>query len=266
MRHGEREATDSTTWVGGSPAGGPAAVYRRRRVALLAASAVVVAEAVVALVDPLAGAVLHALLLVGLLWRWLHAGELLVLALVLLPLGRLTSTALTPSGYSASSYAMTGLPLLVAVLWIFPSLPARRVHAGHHRRPAAVAVAISGIPLGLLMYAALDLPRLPGSGTATVVIAALAVFLFSGVLEEMMFRGVLLRCLEPAFGGWSVGLTAVLHAAAYLPTRDLRVVAAVAALGAVAGWYVRRSGSLWPVVVAHGSAAAGALVVWPALL
>jgi membrane protease YdiL (CAAX protease family) len=235
-------------------------------VVLLFIAVVVGAEAVVAFVDPVAGAAMHGVLLLALLLRFLIAGELAVLCLGLLPLARLASLALTPGYDGAVAYALTGLPLLLAVPWVFFGQPDVRPGLRTPVNVATVTVALSGAPIGALAYAVLDLPVLPAaSAPLTLLVEATAVFVFAGVLEEWLFRGILQPALEGVFGGWSVVLTSVLYAAAYLPSHDVAVIGVTAALGAAAGWYVRRTRLLVPVMVAHGLAAAGALVVWPGL-
>ena len=62
-----------------------------------------------------------------------------------------------------------------------------------------------------------------------------------------------------------VVLADLLFTAAYLPTRDVGILLLMAVVGLGFGFYVRRTGGLPAVAVAHGLMAAGALVVWPLL-
>ncbi|MCU1620878.1 MAG: amino terminal protease family protein [Modestobacter sp.] len=227
---------------------------------ILAVVGIVVAEVVVAFVDPVAGAALHGLLLLGLLLGWVAAGDRALLVLALVPLGRVTSLALTPRDDGAWAHLLTGLPLLIAVLWLLRGSARPVVWA----RPAwhALAVALAGVPLGLIASALLDLPR---AGGMVVPLAALVVFVFAGVLEELLFRGLVQRGLTRPLGARGVVLADVLFVAAYLPTRDVGLIVWMAVLGLGAGYYVRRTGGLTAVAVAHGLMAAGALVIWPAL-
>jgi membrane protease YdiL (CAAX protease family) len=227
---------------------------------ILTVLAIVVAEVVVAFVDPVAGAVLHGLLLLGLLLGWMAVGDRALLVLALVPLGRVTSLALTPRGDGAWAYLLTGLPLLVAVLWMRRGSTAPMVRS----RPAwhAIAVALAGVPLGLLAWALFDLPP---AGGMVIPLAALVVFVFAGVLEELLFRGLVQRALTRPVGARDFAVADLLFVAAYLPTRDVGLIIWMAVLGLGAGYYVRRTGGLTAVAVAHGLLAAGALVIWPAL-
>jgi membrane protease YdiL (CAAX protease family) len=236
------------------------------RVRVLAAVlAVVAAESLVAFVDPVAGALAHGLLLVVFVLRWVLAEEATILVLALAPLGRLTSLALTPQYYEPATYVLTGLPLLLAVLWMSRGFPGPLEQA--QPAPAsAVAVALAGVPLGWVAHAFLELPVLDDPDAAlTIAVGVPATFLFAGVLEELFFRGLVLRTLERPFGVWAVVLADVLFVAAYLPVRDPGVLAFMAVVGLAFGEYVRRTRLLAPVAIAHGLMAAGALVVFPAI-
>ncbi|WP_211202835.1 CPBP family intramembrane glutamic endopeptidase [Geodermatophilus dictyosporus] len=233
---------------------------------LAAVLAVVAAELLVALVDPVAGAVAHGLLLVVLLFRWVSVEDATTLVLTLLPLGRLTSLALTPQYHGPATYALTGLPLLLGVLWMSRGFPGSDEHTQPTAGRTGAAVALSGIPLGWAAHALLPLPVLDDPRAAvTITAGVLVTFLFAGVLEELLFRGLVLRTLERAFGGWAVVLSDVLFVAAYLPVRDPGVLAFMAVVGLAFGEYVRRTRRLAPVAIAHGLMAAGALVVFPVI-
>jgi membrane protease YdiL (CAAX protease family) len=240
-------------------------VDRSERVRVLAAVlAVVAAESLVAFVDPVAGAVAHGLLLVVFLLRWVLAEEATILVLALAPLGRLTSLALTPQYYEPATYALTGFPLLLAVLWMSRGFPGSIEQARPTPAWPAVAVALAGIPLGWAAHALLPLPVLDDPDAAlTIAVGVPVTFLFAGVLEELLFRGLVLRTLERPFGVWAIVLADVLFVAAYLPVRDPGVLAFMAVVGLAFGEYVRRTRLLAPVAIAHGLMAASALVIFP---
>ncbi len=233
---------------------------------LAAVLALVAAESVVAFVDPVAGAVAHGLLLLLFLGRWVLAEDVTLLVLSLVSLGRLTSLALTPQFYEPVTYALTGVPLLLGVLWMARGFPWPNDQDEPTRAWSAVAVALAGLPLGWAAHVLLPLPAFGDpDGALTIAVGVPVTFLFAGVLEELLFRGLLQRTLERPFGGWAVVLADVLFVAAYLPVRDAGVLGFMAVLGLAFGWYVRRTRLLAPVAIAHGLMAAGALVIWPAL-
>jgi membrane protease YdiL (CAAX protease family) len=241
------------------------AATRRRpalRTTLLAAVAVIVlAEAVVAL-RPVTGAVLHGLVFLVLLMRWVSHGRLSSLVLALVPFARVTSLALTPVDDGLLARALTVLPLTVAVGWVYLAMPGRWPHLRTPLTPPTVTVALVGLPVGLVVADVLDLAAMPDRGAGWTVLTVPVVFLSAGAVEEMLFRGLVQPSLEAQLGSWSVVVTAVLSAATYLPTRDPGVVVVMAVVSLALGWYVRRTGWLSPAVVAHGLLATGALVLW----
>jgi uncharacterized protein len=250
-----------------SSGGVPVVASGTRSMVPAAVAAIVVMEAAVAFVNPVVGAIGHALVLLALLLRWVLAGEVTFLVLALVPLGRLTSLALTPDDYGAGGYVLTGLPLLVAVVWMtrdlgWPGVPETGRPAWH-----SIAVALSGIPLGLVVAAFFHVPYLPDRKSLPVILmTVVVVFVYVGVVEELLYRGLVQRALTERFGAWAFVVADVLFTAAYLPTRDAGFIATMAVVGLGFGYYVRRTGHLAAVATAHGLLAAGAVAVWPVLL
>ena len=239
---------------------------RTTTVVLLAIVALVAAEWVLAQLDPSLGAAAHAVILLVLLLRWVWAGEEAILVLAIIPMARIASLALTPKHSGLTAYVVTALPAAIPVVWAMRNSPAtsarRRTRVTWH----AVVVMLTGLLAGLTAHLFLDLPRLPNAHSLRVVtVGAVVVFLCAGVVEELLFRGLLQGALEGQFGGWAIVLADVVFAAMYLPTRDTAALAALAAFGLFWGWYVRRTGGLAAVAIAHGLMAAGALVVWPGI-
>lgn len=93
-----------------------------------------------------------------------------------------------------------------------------------------------------------------GASTGFRIALTLAVASIGPLVEELLFRGVLLsallRRMRPAR---AVPISAVLFALVHLP--DLRwlwyALPNLALLGVVLAWLRLRSGSLWPAVIAH---------------
>ena len=84
-------------------------------------------------------------------------------------------------------------------------------------------------------------------GVVSVVFACVG----APMLEEMLFRGVILRgFLRRYTRGFSIFWSAALFALAHL---NLYQVATALALGLVAGWLYERCRSLWPCIVLHAA-------------
>lgn len=91
------------------------------------------------------------------------------------------------------------------------------------------------------------------------------------LVEELLFRGVLLSALVQRWGNVAaIGLSSLAFALAHLPGLDWHVFALpdLLLLAVALAWLRLRSGSIWPSVVGHGAnnllAAAWFVVVHPA--
>jgi membrane protease YdiL (CAAX protease family) len=222
---------------------------------------------------PLAGTILCAVLVVALLAHPVLAGDArldLLVAVALVPLAAILAVAMPIEEVPRTLWpALVGVPVLLGIV-----LAARRLRLGRAAlgvtptglRPLAWALA-AGIPLGLVVYLVLRPARIEaGLGPAAVAGAALAVGVFAGALEELLLRGLVQPLLVGAVGARGIPWTAGLSAALYAGTRSVPVVLVAGGLSLVAGGVARRSGTIAAVALAHGTLAAGALVVWPAVL
>jgi membrane protease YdiL (CAAX protease family) len=227
------------------------------------------AEAVAAFVAPVPAAGIEGIILLGLLGCYLigaGAGARVFAALGLIPVLRLSSLALT-TAHPVASLVVSGTPLLVGVV-----LAARALDL-----PGVLALWQIGlrsqwhVALGAIILAALAAPALRlvpvthQRAFPALAIAALAVFVFAGVLEEMIFRGMIQGALDPLLGGWSIAVADVLFAATYIGSGSPRYTLFMAAFGMACGWWVRRTGSLAGVAIGHGLLAAWLLVLAPGL-
>ncbi|GAB3784167.1 CPBP family intramembrane glutamic endopeptidase [Dyella agri] len=93
-----------------------------------------------------------------------------------------------------------------------------------------------------------------GASTGLRVALTLTVTSIGPLVEELLFRGVLLSALLRRLRtAWAVLASAALFALVHLP--DLRwlwyALPNLALLGVVLAWLRLRSGSLWPAVIAH---------------
>jgi len=103
--------------------------------------------------------------------------------------------------------------------------------------------------LGVLPQTSTDLVSLFGSGISGLVLAVAMVVVIGPVVEELVFRGALLRGLTSRFGIWPSILTqAALFAALH---RSVWLFAPMLVLGIVLGWLAESRQSLWPSIVLH---------------
>ncbi len=102
---------------------------------------------------------------------------------------------------------------------------------------------------GVLPQTSTDLVDLFGSGVSGLVLAVAMVVIVGPVVEELVFRGALLRGLSSRLGMWpSVLIQAALFAALH---RSLWLFAPMLVLGIVLGWLAESRQSLWPPIALH---------------
>ena len=232
-------------------------------------AALVGGEALAAFGTPAAGAGAEVAVLLALLAAHLLGGARVArvyAALALVPLLRLASLALATENRLVS-IAAGGLTVLVAVVLAartleLPGVLALREIRRRSQWQAALAALCLAVPAG----SAIGALSLTGSRSVpALALAALVAFVFAGVLEELLFRGIVQGALDPVLGAWSVPVADLLFAAAYLGTRAPAYTAFMAAFGLACGWWVRRTRSIAGAAAAHGALAAGLLVLLPAV-
>jgi membrane protease YdiL (CAAX protease family) len=231
------------------------------------AAAIVAAEAVAAFVAPVPAATLDAVVLTALLGHYVASGMRVYAALALVPLLRLTSIAVAIE-HPLAFYVVSGIPVLLAVVLAADALDLPgvlrldQIRLRSQWHVALGAFALSGLVTPLLGLA----PIITDRSLPAMVGAAVIVFTFAGVLEELIFRGILQGTAGPLLGAWAMPAANGLFAATYLGCGSAAYGAFMVVFGLACGWWVNRTRSLAGAAVAHGLLAAGLLVVWPVLL
>ncbi len=254
---------------------------------LLYLVAIAATEAITALVDPFAGAIIAAALIFLLLAHYALLAEppsakygnpddvfwssdiLPILALV--PLTRLLSLTI-PVGTWPEAYrdALIGFPVLLATGATIRILDLRWLKAALFSRTDWLwqcLVAATGVPLGVLAFLAFQpKPSITRFDWGHVVVGALLALVLTGFIEEIIFRGLLQRVLNQLFGVAGLWWSSVLFGALYLGSQSPSYILFITLLGLFFGLLVQRTGVIWGPMLAHGFLAAGMFVVWPALL
>ncbi len=224
-------------------------------------AAIVLAEAVTALLSPEIGLFLHSLLIVALLFHAVslaeHPVHRLLLALMFAPLIRIISLAI-PLGPIPTLYwyIIMGTPMLAAAFVFLRSLNIPPEAAGLTRgeNPLLQMVAVaSGFPLGYIEYLILKPAPLVDNGQIfSLLLAALILIIFTGLMEELIFRGIIQPMASSIFGRHAILYTAILFAVLHLGYRSIPDLIVVFAAGMFFGWVTEKTGSIWGVTLGHG--------------
>jgi membrane protease YdiL (CAAX protease family) len=224
--------------------------------------------------SPRLGALLHGGLLLAALQvsalRRHRAERTLAMALVLASLTRLVSLAL-PLGSlpQVARLAAVGLPFVFALALARRQigLPWRALGLRRDRLLLQVMIAGGGLVLGALEYALLrPEPLAEGLSAGAVGLIALSLIVFSGLAEELLFRGLLQWGALRIMGRWGLLYGSLVFAAIHL-SYGLPLLSVMAfAVGLLFASIVRLSGSIVGVALAHGLSNLMLFLVMPYLV
>lgn len=234
---------------------------------------VVAAELLIALVDPLLGLAIHALLLLGLTLRAGlgkdEQGRKLALALTLVPLLRILWLALPLANLPQLAwYPIVSAPLLISALLVIRQLRMSRSELG--LRPGNLLIQLmlmgGGLGIGAAEYAWLGAPQLVVAFSwNALTLLALLLLIFTGFVEELIFRGLLQAATLPALGRWSLVYVSLLFAALHIGYLSVPALAFAFVVGLAFACAARWSGSIAGVALAHGLANVTLFILMPFL-
>ncbi|HEU5004410.1 MAG TPA: type II CAAX endopeptidase family protein [Actinomycetota bacterium] len=242
------------------------------------AVAIILAE-LVGLRDPLLSGVCQGVLLVVLINHYAMSErderQPLLLAMAVVCLYRVLALTPLSGGHLANRLAVIGVPALLAAVLAMRLLGYPGIGGPLPDKPSSGAVqlviGLLGVPLSYAAYKLLKpttVVTFSGNGHTTlsnVITAVTALVVFSGLTEELLFRGLLHSAARATFGPLGLYVSSLLFAAAYIGTRSAAFVLFALAVGAFFGWCAERSDSIIGVVLAHAVISVGAFVVWPSL-
>jgi membrane protease YdiL (CAAX protease family) len=235
---------------------------------------ITVAETITAVWSPLAGVILHVLLLLALVIHGaLAPGEAerkLALALTLAPLIRLLSLSLPLTRMPQIGwYPVVAIPLLLASWMIIAQNKMSRRDLGLFSTDLVIEplLMFGGFGLGAIEYAILrPAPLFQSFSWGMFFVAALTLTLSTGLPEELIFRGMLQRLALPTLGRWAIVYVALLFTAMHIGYKSILDVLFVFAVGMMFGKIVRRSGSIVGVTLAHGTTNITLFLIMPHLV
>lgn len=237
-----------------------------------------IAELLTTFVDPMLGLVLHMLILLGLLglttrW-WQHPLHRFLLALVAGPLIRIMSLSLPLAGLPFISWLLiTSIPLFAAAFVTMQTLQISRHDVGLAVRPTRKAwrtegwIALTGIPLGFLEYVILQPPPLvAGLNLQTTWFPIVVIFISAGLMEELVFRGVMQHTALPVLGRWAIPIVALVFAILHIGYQSWVDFGFVLGVGLLYGYLVQRTGSILGVTISHGLINSMLFVILPVVV
>jgi membrane protease YdiL (CAAX protease family) len=195
-----------------------------------------------------------------------------LLPLALPPLIRLLSLALPLANFPLIYwYAIIGVPLFIAT---FLTARAIGLTAGEiglrlswRELPIQLLIGLSGILLGFIEYLILrPEPLFTKPSWELVLFAILILIIFTGFLEELIFRGVIQSSSTQALGSVGIIFTALVFSVLHIGYRSVIDVMFVFAVGITFGLIAQRDRTLLGVSLAHGMINISLFLVFPYLL
>jgi CAAX protease family protein len=248
--------------------------------ALVYLGLITLAEAITNLSVPQAGLALHGVILCVLLTHAALAdkrvGRRFLFGLALAPLIRLLSLSMPLVKFPfVYWYLVVGAPLFLAAFVAarvsglqrgMLGLNARQLlHSG--RLPIQGLVGLSGLGLGYLEYWILTPDPLASALRLDLIwMPALILLVFTGFLEELIFRGLMQYSALRALGLRGLYYVAAVFAVLHIGYRSIPDLIFVFAVAVYFGWVVQRSGTILGVTLAHGLTNIGLFLIFPFLV
>lgn len=219
-----------------------------------------VAELTTAFISPLPGLALHFTILVALFVQMAldrnDSVQSLLLVLTLGPLIRILNLTLPLETFSAiQSYAIVSVPLFGAVYVLVCNLKFswRSIGFLPGYVPLQLAIGLTGVVFGYLEYHILDLPIMVDEfSLARLWVPALILFVTTGFLEELIFRGIMQKVATQTLHYWGIPFVALLFAMFHIGYGSFWAFVFVLITGFFFGWIVEKTESLLGVTIAHG--------------
>jgi membrane protease YdiL (CAAX protease family) len=220
---------------------------------------VTAAEVLTNLVAPAVGLIVHGLLLLALLG---HSAltpskrlQRLLLALSLVPLTRLLSLSVPLPNFPAIFvYLIVGLPLSLGAFAVvrLAGYSRRQIGLSVGAWPTQLLVGLTGLGLGYVEYRILQPePLIEAPTLANLWLPVLILGLFTGLLEEVVFRGLVQYAASVVLGRWGLVFVAALFAVLHIGYRSGLDLAFVLAVGLFFAVVVERTRSILGVALAH---------------
>lgn len=202
------------------------------------------------------------LLLRSILPNMMFSGITIVITMARISIVPSTAAVIYSSVDIISTILSMGLPFFVVMriidIPLKAALPFRKIRSGFNMGSLFIALALStlGVYSGSLlasMASSLGFsPQVPAVETptdiTTGILYAITLVVIPAFLEEIVFRGIILQPLRRFGDGFAIVVSAVLFSLAHL---NLYQIPNAFLIGLLMGYFVVRSGSIWPGIIIH---------------
>ncbi len=200
------------------------------------------------------------------------------IGLSLAPLIRILSLSIPLKGVAPQYfYLIPGIPLLAAIFVVAKMAGFRRsdiyLARGNLKKPGQnwkvqLAVVLLGIPLGFMEYSILRPdPIIAELTPGAVVTASIILIIFTGLTEELTFRGVMKRATDDYLGERiSVIYVSLVFAVLHITHLSVLDVVFVFGIALLFSSIVHRTESIYGVTLAHGLTNINFFIFGPLLL
>jgi membrane protease YdiL (CAAX protease family) len=236
----------------------------------------IIAEVLTTLRAHSLGLTLHSIVLIVLLF---HGGidrsiryRRLYLSLSLAPLIRILSLTLPFAAASRPRVEWYFWIGLLVYIGMFPAIRYSRITANRlginfGKLPFQLLFGFVGIPLGLWEYYILrPEPLVAEFSLQAMLVPAFVIIVFTGVLEEILFRGLIQQAAVTVYGRYGITYSAILFAVLHVGYGSIADVIFVFGVATLFGLVTNSTGSLLGVSLAHGLTNIGLLLVFPHLV
>ncbi len=133
--------------------------------------------------------------------------------------------------------------------------------------PLQILIGLTGIGLGYIEYYILRPKSLVTTlRLESIWLPALILLIFTGLLEEIIFRGMLQYNAERVLGRNALLYTSLVFTILHLGYKSMPDLAFVFIVALFFAWVVRRSGSILGVTLAHGLINITLFLIYPFIL
>ena len=234
---------------------------------------ITLAELLTTYFEPRLGLILHGGLLVLLLFHTslvssAHERKFL-LTLSMAPLIRLLSLSMPLVGYEFTYwYAIIGVPLLLSAYLVFRLNRYKPADVGisASKMPLQLVIGLAGFGLGWVEYQILKpIPLVQSWRLQDIWIPMLILLVFTGFLEELVFRGLMQRASQDVMGKYGLLYISLLFAILHIGYRSFFDFGFVLLVGLAFALIAKHTRSIWGVTLAHGLTNIALYIVVPLL-